>query len=163
LKYLNSLIDPQYHTWIKDHVTGIDSTCSTFAWLIYTRIVEANCQRFGIPYESGHPQAEKRKIPNGPHLSVNDIVLALPHIGIKTFHNYRGWHNRAKHALAVLDKMEARDKEQAYLFVNLTELLRTPLVDVGKLEPSRYGRMNELQAAIKKLERELKDNRGRAK
>jgi hypothetical protein len=135
---------------MREYVTGGNKS-SAFIWAIYSRIVEANCQRFGIPYERGSSQSKTRVTPNGPRLAVDDVVRALHHVSPTTFHNHRGAHNQAKRVLAKLDKIQSRNEEQTELHSNLTDLFRTPLAEVGKLDHARYGIYTTLVDTIKRF------------
>ncbi|KIL53843.1 hypothetical protein M378DRAFT_19490 [Amanita muscaria Koide BX008] len=90
-QYLQAVIEARYFTAVDKLVRPQGPTA--YAHLIFARVVEENCKRFGIPYRKKCNQAAKIMSPHGTPVCMNDVILAFRYMAHTTFANLRQLHH----------------------------------------------------------------------
>jgi hypothetical protein len=151
--YLQSAISKRYRDLFTKHVIPNRSHHSAFAQMIFARIIQQLCIQFGVRYEKGCCQSDKFPRPNGPSISMDDIIESFGCIRPKTFGNYRSLHHKAHMALAELrDRSRNNDERNSIntrLKQHLTELLTTDLDKLDDLTPATYKNVQDFTALLK--------------
>jgi hypothetical protein len=139
-RYLQAAIEARYFTAVHELVRPQGPTA--YAHLVFARVVEENCKRFGIPYRIKCNQAAKIMSPHGTPVCMNDVILAFRYTAHTTFANLRQLHHRARHAVDIGDSsrplLKNADREQ---LDRLKLLLEIDLQELPSREipPAAFG------------------------
>lgn len=144
-EYLQVNIPTMYTDYCKSLVFPNQGTHSTFAQVVFGRLVDEACKHMNPPLKYGFKNngATKFEQLHGPAVSVNDIAMYMGNIAPKTFSNYKTVHLKA---LTSLKKLREKAREEPdslsadanILFDHVKDLLTTPLDGLKSLDPEKY-------------------------
>lgn len=144
-QYLQDTIPTIYIDYCSSLVFPNQGTHSTFAQIIFVRLVDEACGHMNpqLRYGFKNNGAIKYEQLEGPAVSINDIVMFMGNIAPKTFSNYKTFHLKALTALKKL-RQQTRDEPNSLstdakiLFDHINELLTTPLNKLAAFDPQKY-------------------------
>ncbi|KAF8325299.1 hypothetical protein F5887DRAFT_1085618 [Amanita rubescens] len=168
-KYLIAMKIEENLRVYEHHVLQQPGVGTVFSTIVFARLVEAACERIGIPYRDRVPVYQKNLVKHGAWMAcVDQIVLfygqKLASWGYNdsapapsTFENHRSLHMRALRCLRTAEKGKGKEslgEESEALLRSLKEILLTPLDRLDEVDavfPSLYnfnGSVNKLLKAL---------------
>ena len=134
--YLRTFIDQSHFDLVNTHVRGASNNTIAYGHIIFARIVEVNCTRFGVAYTDRCNQTIQAATAHGTPVSMNDIIQAFDFMKPSTFSNVRNLLFRARHAVELLQLVDTLDRADREYLESLKSLLEV------KLRPQELDSIN---------------------